>query len=347
MLLINNSTLILLSILSCLFTAICILSFTKIAHNIGLIDRKNDRKLHQGEIPLIGGISIFLGFTLAILVSPIGLGEFRALFAASILIVIVGFLDDMHELSSKTKIVLEIFLIFICIFWGGIRLFSLGDLLFFGNIHLGSFTVFFTTFAMLGIINAINMLDGSDGVAGVSAVLQLIFLSYISYQSHLFNSFYLIVLLISALCGFLIFNLPKSNSKQNSYLVFLGDSGSLFLGLFIVWFTISLSQYPQTTASPIVMLWIMALPIYDTISVIIHRILTKHSPFEARRDHFHHSFGKNSPLKIVAYIFLLNLIFGSTGIILNEMQIHEGFSFVLFFITALFFLAWKLKKHYF
>ena len=90
----------------------------------------------------------------------------------------------------------------------------------------------------------------------------------------------------------------------------------------------------------------MALPIYDTISVIIQRLLKKASPFEAKRDHFHHCFNRKRPVKIVYYVTMLNILFGAIGLFLKSFEIHDGYSLGIFLILFIIFLTWKLKsKH--
>ncbi len=345
MALINNFHLSTLFILSCLLTIFFIYTLRSVARKIGLVDQASHRKLHKGDVPLIGGIGIFLGFVFSLLLTPISLGDHRILFAVCILMIIIGCLDDLHELSSNTKFVLEICLACICIFWGKIELQSLGDIFFIGSIQLGMFSAFFTIFCMLGIINAINMLDGSDGIVGSSTLIQLTFLAYIAFEAKLWCDYYLIVLLIAAIVGFLCFNLPFKYIKKNNYLVFLGDSGSLFIGFFLVWFIIKLSQNELTFVSPIVMLWIMALPLYDTIAVIIQRKLKGYSAFKPQRDHFHHSFNIDYPEKIVGYAIIINILFGATGIILKKLALHDGYSFLLFCFISLLYLKWKLQMH--
>ena len=330
---------------SALFTIIFITTLRSVSTKINLVDKASHRKLHTGEIPLIGGISIFLGFIFSLLLSPIFLGEYRILFAVCIVIIIIGCLDDLHELSSTTKFVIEILLGFICIFWGKIELLSLGDIVFLGEIQLGLLSLPFTIFCIIGIVNSINMLDGSDGLVGTTSVIQLSFLAYIAYESRLWNDYYIIILLIQAIIGFLCFNLPLKYIRRNNLLVFLGDNGSLFIGMFLTWFLIKFSQDELTFVSPVVMLWIMALPIYDTIAVMIQRTLKGFSVLEAKRDHFHHSFNIKNPKKIIIFATTINISFGTTGLLLKKYNVYDGYSLIIFTFISIIYLYWKLNNH--
>ncbi len=312
------------------------------ATHIGLMDHACDRKHHLTPTPLVGGIGIFMGFSLSILQLPISLYHYRSLFAACILIFITGLLDDMRELSSYSRMLSQILIAFILFYLGNIQLLSFGDILFFGDINLGYLSILVTIIAVSGIINATNMLDGVDGLSGSNSIVQLSFLGYITYSSNLMDEFSIIMLIVSAILGFLCFNFPFPGRK-NAH-VFMGDNGSLLIGLFIVWFLIDLSQNDKSIASPVMMLWIMAFPLFDTISVMFQRIIQKSSPFKADRKHLHHLLLKlgYKPIHIVIVTCTISFLFGSTGIVLNNHSISDSISFLLYLLSSIIFLTYKI-----
>ncbi|MDX1513211.1 MAG: MraY family glycosyltransferase, partial [Gammaproteobacteria bacterium] len=138
-----------------------------VATRIGLVDRPDSRKQHVGQVPLIGGLAMFCGFTLAALTMDQSLTAYRSFFAAAGILVVVGVLDDLRELTSAARFGAQIVAAGLMAWWGGVALHDLGGLraqqeLF----ELGRWTIPFTIFATVGVINALNMIDGLDGLAG-------------------------------------------------------------------------------------------------------------------------------------------------------------------------------------
>jgi undecaprenyl-phosphate alpha-N-acetylglucosaminyl 1-phosphatetransferase len=135
-------------------------------------------------------------------------------------------------------------------------------------------------------INAINMVDGIDGLAGGLTLITLSTLALISWMAGLEYSLNILLLLIASVLAFLIFNLRYPGQPKAQ--VFMGDAGSMSLGFIVAWFLISLSQGEQRAMTPVTALWIFALPLLDTATTSIRRLLKGRSPFKADRAHFHH-----------------------------------------------------------
>ena len=165
---------------------------------------------------------------------------------------------------------------------GGIMIESVGNLFGFGDIPLGPLAIPFTVLAIVGICNAFNMIDGIDGLAGSVALLAIIALLFLvgDTQSNM-----LMLILSGSLLGYLFFNLGFMGNQRK---VFLGDAGSTLLGVFIVWLLIKHSQGTKANLSPSIALWIVALPLMDTVAVMLHRIRRGFSPTRPGRDHWHH-----------------------------------------------------------
>ena len=153
---------------------VAIIMLRPLAVKVGLVDKPNARKAHVGHIPLIGGISVYIGLLIAsilvLIFSPGHVEQLTTYLLASLLMVITGALDDRFDLSVRVRIVVQVVIASIMMFVAGNAIFSLGNLLAFGDISLWYFAYPFTVIAVLGAINAYNMVDGIDGlIGGISA----------------------------------------------------------------------------------------------------------------------------------------------------------------------------------
>ncbi len=317
------------------------------ACHLKLIDHPGGRKHHHNPTPLIGGIAMFIAFSFGSLGLPVSLQHFRAFFAAALLLVLIGVLDDFNELTPRFRLLVQILAGLIMVLWGEVTLHSLGNLIFTLNIHLNyGVGLIISVCAVIGIINAINMLDGVDGLVGTITLLQFLCLIYLAFINGYLANIIIIVLFVPILLGFLCFNFPFPGRKHA--LVFMGDAGSMFLGFGLVWFSIYLSQVPHRAASPTVFLWILAIPLLEIGSTLVRRILRGHSPFKPDRGHIHHLLQNLglSNLAIVLFMGAFTIILASIGILAQSLQIHSFiifWAFVVLFIIYMFLteLLWR------
>ncbi len=223
---------------------------------------------------------MFFAFALATLTLDIGLMEYRSFFAAAAILVVVGILDDMHELSSRARFGAQILAAALMAYWGGV---VLGDLGFLGSggsaFLLSGWEIVFTVFATVGVINALNMSDGLDGLAGGLALIALLGLAYATERA-------LLTMLAVVVAGFLLFNMRLP--WRHRALVFMGDAGSMFLGFAITWFFIALSQGDDRAMAPVTALWLLMIPLFDTIWLILWRFSQGRSPTSSDVGHLHH-----------------------------------------------------------
>lgn len=270
--------------------ALCV-ALMPLARRIGLVDRPGERKKHEGAIPLVGGIAVFGGFAFGLLLADVPLGMFRGFLTASLVLVIAGVLDDFREWSARARFVAQIAACLLVAVWGGTQLTSLGALFTrTDTIYLGWWSIPFTVFAITGVINALNMVDGRDGLAGGIAVLSLAALGGLAAAGGQAQEALLLGLIVAATLGFLVFNLRRPGLPRAQ--VFLGDAGSMFLGLAIGYFAVRLSQQDTIAMKPVTGLWLFAVPILDTLYVIQHRLRAGHSPFRAGHEHLHDLLGE-------------------------------------------------------
>jgi len=324
-----------------LTSLISLIILRPLAIKYNLVDFPTERKNHTGNIPLIGGISVFLG----IIISYFYFMEFdkfsSALLITASFILILGVWDDFTNLKAKTKIAFQALLSAIMIYVTDVKLESLGDL--FGvsyPLELGILSIPLTIIGVIALTNAINMIDGIDGLAG--GIVLLAITGLICFNLTLeFSPFTSILLVFAfALLPFIIFNIaPYPKTK-----VFLGDGGSLFLGYIISWFLIY-SAENINNFTPSFALWCVAIPLFDFFTVIIIRIVKKHSIMIARKDHIHH-FLEN--LEFSKKIILLLIVFCGLAILLIGSLIENNFpalSFPVFLILFLFYLFIRIYNN--
>ena len=271
-----------------LLSAFAAIKFLRpLAIYFGLVDEPGGRKQHVGHIPLIGGLSVYIGVLVAILAMfPIHDKLFYLLASAS-LILISGLVDDLKELGVWVRILIMTLACIIMIKGAGVYVQDLGDVFGFGNIHIGAWGVPFTIFAVIGLVNAINMSDGIDGLTGSIALVAIIGIFGFEAISGNYRLYDFLFVMAMALIPYLLANLTIISKRK----IFLGDAGSMFIGFVLAWVLIELSQGQGTSRQaiqPLNVIWCVALPVIDTLVVIIKRVKSGRSPFSPDRSHFHH-----------------------------------------------------------
>lgn len=271
-----NIELITYCIIIFIVTFFSITIFIKFSKKLGLIDIPNERSSHKKPTPRGAGIVIGFIFLLSILFFETDLTlELLYPIIAFLFIYICGIVDDIKGLNSKIKF-LFIILATLILIYDGYTINYIGE--YFGfSFHLGFLTIPFTIFAVAGFTNGLNLTDGLDGLAGgISSIILLTLL----ILGILHNDKLLIIMpsfMLSTLTAFLLFNWHPAK-------VFMGDSGSLFLGFLIAFLSIQALNYITPTS----ILFLAAIPILDTMIVSKRRIQRKKSPFSADKNHMHH-----------------------------------------------------------
>ncbi len=332
-------------LLTFIVTVMCIHMIKLIAERICLVDIPNPRKHHPEPVPLVGGIAIVFGIGIGLLVLDISIAPYRSFLAGIILMGFVGLLDDFHELKPHTRLWTQIIVGLLMTIWGEVYLHTFGNILFVDPIVLGNWGIPITIFALVCIINAINMLDGLDGLAGGISWIQLTMLFIIAGVEGRLMDMHILALIAAALLGFLVFNFPFNRARVAS--VFMGDAGSMVLGFCLVWFTVSLSQGAQAIA-PVVMLWVMIVPIFDFCGVVSLRLLQRQPLLKPDRQHIHHWLQQMGlhPRTITMILSLVTLITSSLAFILNKIGVADGYLFIgfmLLFIGYLSGIVWFLR----
>ncbi len=291
-------------------TIALILILSPLAARFGLMDHPSERKQHATPTPLIGGIAMFCAIIASLALTDLPLQTSGPFIAGAFTLVAFGTIDDANELDYRARFLVQALAAAILVFCGDLRIGTLGNLLGFGPIDLGPFSVpftIFTIFAIVGMINAINMLDGMDGLAGMVCLGIGILVPIILFSGLLGAADIATVGIIVAMSvtGFLLFNyrLPWRTKAR----VFMGDASSNLLGFSLAWLSLMLTQSETLQLSPIAILWVVGYPVIDTIRTMRRRRKRGMSPFLPSRDHVHFllqqaGFGTNRVVLIVSGI---------------------------------------------
>jgi UDP-GlcNAc:undecaprenyl-phosphate GlcNAc-1-phosphate transferase len=279
-----------------------------------LYDTPNARKASKVVVPTLGGAAIFIGFILSTIIATDGFnfGELKYLIAAVLIMFFVGLKDDLMELPAFTKLLVQIATSVILIVLGNFRFTNLHGAF---GVHEINYAVSFilTLFIMIALINAFNLIDGIDGLAsGVSIVIASVFGTWFLLTGHQEYGI-MCFSLIGCLIGFFLFNVYGKKNK-----IFMGDSGSLILGVTMVILAIKFNEFNinqdlpyAINAAPAVSIGILIVPIIDTLRVFFIRLSKRRSPFAPDMNHIHHNFLKLgfSHLNATLVIVFINILF--------------------------------------
>ncbi|GGA98824.1 UDP-N-acetylglucosamine--undecaprenyl-phosphate N-acetylglucosaminephosphotransferase [Agarivorans gilvus] len=307
------------------------------AVKLQLVDVPNERKVHVGAVPLIGGISVYIGFILSLQVMNYA-NQFSLHYfvLASAGILLVGIADDKCDLSVRVRMFCQLMAASVMMFASGQKIDSLGNILLFGDIHLYWFATPFTYLAIVGAINAFNMVDGIDGLIGGLTFSSMFSLAVLFYANGDTAHTWVALALLMSLIPYLLFNLARADNPKRTK-IFMGDAGSMFIGLTVVWLLAIGSQGENKAFQPVTALWVIAIPLMDMLSVMIRRIRKGTSPFKAGRDHLHHIFmrAKFSSRQTLSIITALSFVFSAIGIGMDLLNVPEWFMFISFIILFL------------
>ena len=267
-----------------MFTSLVLIPpISRLAISIGIYDAQDERKVHTGAIPRLGGIAIFFAVLLSvILFSEINL-QVRGFLAGAVVIFLTGLTDDLDKIPPVKKILGEVLAAWMVTVVGDLRLTSIGDLTGAGVIGLDHLSVPFTVFCIVGVINAINLLDGLDGLAGGVTAIAACAIGLLAYLSGNNALAILCTALLGGVVGFLKFNSYPAR-------IFMGDSGSLFLGYCLAVLSVQLVEQGPGRTSVFIPLIILAVPVLDTLYVMGARRFRGKGIFTADRNHIHHRF---------------------------------------------------------
>lgn len=322
------------ALIAALLTALCVVLLRRPAQRFRLIDEPGGRKRHNDVVPLTGGLAMALAVTILFPFVVSEIDRYHALIAGAVVMLIVGVLDDRHEISAKVKLFGQIIAAIFLAAWGNVILISLGDIFGVGPILLGNWGIPLTVFAVVGVINGINMFDGIDGLAGGLALSITAALAILAALVGHGSALTLLTLVSGACIGFLAFNAP--HPWRGKHRIFMGDTGALLLGFLIAWFTVELSQQALNPVPPVVMLWVVAVVLFDLFTVSVRRLLRRRNPTAPDRAHLHHLLMRRgySAAAAAALIVGGNVAMAALGIIGWRIGLPDYVLFVAFLLIG-------------
>lgn len=324
-----------------------LIAFRKTAKKINLVDKPTKSKRHSGDVPVIGGISIFF----ALLISSIVYFEHESadviFWIAGFILVCVGGIDDKFDISYKVRLVVQVCISMLIIFAVDMNVETLGSILGPSPLELSNWMSFFvTTAAVVGAINAFNMVDGMDGMLGGLATVTFSSLAFMFFLAGNNDLAIKCLMFIAALVPYVLLNIGIPFGQR--FKIFMGDAGSMLVGFSIVWLLIKGSQPDHTTAiRPVTALWFIALPLMDMAAIMIRRVRKGQSPFKPDREHLHHICQRVglSPRMTLLFICSLASLLALVGVLGEIYKINETKMFIAF--LALFGLYFWAISHIF
>lgn len=302
-----------------------------VAHHINALDIPDERKIHTKPTPRLGGLGIFLGFLLGYMLFGYHTSTMNSVLIGSFIIMLTGVIDDIKPLRANTKFIGQLASALILVFYGDMLLSKISA--FNITVEFGLWAYPLTIFFILGCINCINLIDGLDGLAGgVSAIYFLTIGIVTLIMGSVGLNYVLIFIMLGSTLGFLVHNFNPAS-------IFLGDSGSMFLGFMIS--IIALLGFKNVTLTSLfIPLMLLAIPILDTLFAIIRRTLKGEEISRPDKFHIHHQFLNRNfgPKTTVLIIYFINILFAAASIIyvLKGRAIGYLVYATLFIIVTLF-----------
>lgn len=325
---------VLITLITFVFTALIMPGMIKIAKHINAVDVPRDnRRVHTKPIPKLGGLGIFLGFLFGYMLFGVHSIQMNSILIGSFIIILTGIIDDINPIKPRYKLLGQICAACAVIFYGNIML---NEITAFGRVfEFGLWGYPITLFFIIACINVINLIDGLDGLSGGITSIFLATMGIIAFvqgrQATL--EITLIFIMLGATLGFLLHNFNPAK-------IFAGDTGSMFMG-FIIAIVSLLGFKGAMFLSFMIPLAVLAIPILDTLFAIIRRMLKKQPIFEADKDHMHHQFLKMnfSQRQTVLIIYLINILFSAAAIFFTVGDSKKAvFIYLLLLVLAIWFI---------
>lgn len=338
-LLLSTLIALVISLVVCLVAVPIVRTF---ATKVGAIDvPKDNRRMHDHPIPLLGGLAIFIGFLVSVLIMVPMTRQIQGMLLGAIIIVVLGVFDDIFVLGAKFKFVIQILAALLAVFHGNVIEVLSNPNIFSSNPYwqLGWLSIPVTVIWIVAITNAVNFIDGLDGLAvGVSAISSITMLVLALLVSD--GTVALIVAALAGAClGFLPFNVNPAK-------MFMGDTGATFLGYTLAVMSIQGLFKFYAIISFVVPFLMLGVPIFDICFAFIRRILRGQSPMVSDRSHIHHrliDMGM-SQKQAVAMLYVLSAILGLSAVVLATGGAGKAM-ILLVAICAAGFIAVKLFYH--
>lgn len=302
--------LILFFIIPLVLTLVITPVIMSIANRFNCIDTPGKRRFHENPTPRWGGLAFFIGILPIFFFLDVD-KRIVSYITAAVVLIILGGMDDRKHLGWRIKFLGIIVATSIIIFGGKIAIDYIGAFGSYGMVKLGVLSVPFTYVCVVGVTNAINLIDGLNGLACGISLIAFLFIGIAAYLSGDYVLCAISLAFVGALLGFLRYNFPKAR-------IFMGDSGSLFLGFSLAVFSIVLTQNERYRVEPMFPVMLLLIPIFDALRVMTVRVFSLKNPFKADKTHLHHLMVRRniSSRNTVVFIWGLTIVFGVMALLL-------------------------------
>lgn len=290
----------------------------KLAIHIGAVDKPNARKVHTKIMPRMGGLAIYVSFFVVLFLSQSMTQQLLGLFLGGTVLVIVGIIDDMKDIPAKVKLCGQIVAACIVVAFG-VRVDFMTNFFHGDTFFLSVFSIPVTIIWIVSIINAVNLIDGLDGLAAGISIIAAITMAIVGYASGQTAMASMAMILIGATLGFLRYNFHPAK-------IFMGDTGSMFLGYSLAVFAVLGVAKSFTLLSLVTPILVLAIPILDTLFAIIRRKMNHKPIFKPDKHHLHHcllNYGF-SHRDTVLIIYAVSAILALCGLIMTYLNSTQG-----------------------
>lgn len=307
----------------------------KFAVKIGAMDiPKDDRRVHRVAMPLMGGLAMYIAVVIGMLLFLPKDRKFLAILIGATLILISGIKDDIKGTTPKEKLFYQILAASVAI-WGGISIENITNPFVQGSAGFGLswFTIPITIFWIVGITNTLNLIDGLDGLAGGVAFISSFSFMLVALKMGLGFIGVLAALVAGACLGFLPYNFNPAK-------IFMGDTGSLFLGYMLAIISIEGALKSVATIAMIIPIIILGVPIFDTTFAIFRRVSKGQSIMTADKSHLHHRLLEKgfTQKKTVLILYAISGVFGLFAVLISKVNSSQAvWMSAILFVVALFF----------
>ncbi|WP_459177233.1 UDP-N-acetylglucosamine--undecaprenyl-phosphate N-acetylglucosaminephosphotransferase [Ewingella americana] len=326
-----------------LFSFVFLILARKAAKRIGLVDKPNFRKRHQGLIPLVGGISVYAGICFTFLITNYQIVHGALYLGCAGLLVFVGALDDRFDISVKIRAFVQALVAITMMVYAGLILKNLGHIIGPWEMILGPFGYPITLFAVWAAINAFNMVDGIDGLLGGLSSVSFGAIGIVMYMSGHMELALWCFAMIAATLPYIMLNLGVFGPR---YKVFMGDAGSTLIGFTVIWILLQSTQGVTHPMTPVTALWLIAIPLMDMIAIMYRRLRKGMSPFSPDRQHIHHLIMRAgfSPRQAFVLITLAAALLAAVGVIGEHLGFVPEWLMLLLFLMAFLLYGYCIKR---
>ena len=296
-------------IITFLTSVILVPVIKKLAMHVGAMDSPNKRKVHKKAMPRMGGLAIFFSFLIGYMLYGPSTTQMLSVIIGGFMIVVMGMVDDIKPIQARYKLMVQIIAAAVVVFYGEL---VLNDITALGMVFtfIPPVNYIFTIIFIVGAMNAINFIDGLDGLAAGVSSIYFLTIGIIALMLNVIGGLDIILafIMLGATLGFLVHNFNPAS-------IFMGDTGSYFLG-FMISVIALLGFKGATLTSLIIPLLILAVPIFDTAFAIIRRLIKGESIGLADKNHFHHQFLNMDygVKKTVIIIYIITILFSVVSI---------------------------------